>query len=111
MILGVLRDVEPDNHLLDCPGTVVIPGPIPEPIPDPAGNGRWIMLKWSVQCGHGTHAFNFSTHAHIVKNPEETDLSCPVCGSTNVKPSSFGDGYWECKEPTCGADWKPKASS
>ena len=69
-LLGVLRGYEPDNHLVHCPDTVVVPWPIPPSIPDPAGNGRWQMLTWSVQCGHGKDAMKFETHMQIVKDPE-----------------------------------------
>ena len=50
-------------------------------------------------------------HVHldrVLTNDEETVMTCPMCASSNVKPSAFGDGYWECQEPDCGADWRPK---
>jgi hypothetical protein len=32
--------------------------------------------------------------------------ACPVCGSENTRTSPYNDGYEECTEHDCGADWK-----
>lgn len=51
-VLAMLREVEPDSHLVDCPDTVVICGDAIPAEPDPAG-GVWHTMVLAVQCGHG----------------------------------------------------------
>ena len=32
--------------------------------------------------------------------------ACPNCGSDNTRDSPYNDGFEECMEPDCGADWR-----
>ncbi len=64
----MLRQAEPDNHLLDCPDAVVIRG---DSVPDqPAPEGDWVTRVWAIQCGHGHVASKLIIHALVTK-PEE----------------------------------------
>lgn len=68
MAFEMLRQAEPDNHLLDCPDAVVIEG---DSAPErPAAEGNRMTMVLAIQCGHGHAAAKLTIHA-LVTTPEE----------------------------------------